>query len=205
MDLRGVLSEFESSPLVKIDDLFVNERSRILSNIELELQQIRRERFSREETIRILSKNRLLLEQVEEEYATKTKEIDRQKNSEIKRISSNIKSLKEEQNRLARTKTGIFRAMSKKAKEQKETEVTQTLNSKQRELEMASQHFAAEQERLRDEYERRKRPIIDQIRDQQKEVEKQEIDWSLEARKATCDTLANEVNALIQRKGSQPN
>lgn len=204
MDLRRVLSEFESSPPVRVDDLFVNERSRILSNIELELQQIRRERFSREETIEILSKNRLLLERVEEEYATKTREIDWQKNSEIKRLSSKIEDLREEQNRLSRTKTGIFRAMSKKAKEQKEAEVTQMLNSTQRELGLAAQHFAAEQEKLRDEYKRRKQPIIDQIRDQQKEVEKQEIDWSLEARRATCEALANEVNTLIQRKGSSP-
>ena len=202
MDLGEVLSEFESNPTMSVDDLFVKERSRILSNVELELEERRRERVSREEAIRSLSDNRILLERIEEEYATRTREIELQKDGEIKRLSSNIEGLREELDRIARMKTGIFRAISKKAKEQKEAEVTQRLNSAQKELALAAQHFTAEQERLRDEYERRKQPVIDQIRDQQKEVENQEIDWSLEARRAAYEALANAVNALLQRKGS---
>jgi hypothetical protein len=201
-DLREVLSEFESSPTVRMDDLFVKERSRILSDVALELEERRRERVSREEIARRLSDNRILLGRIEEEYATGTREIERQKNGEIKRLSSNIKGLREELNRITRMKTGIFRAMSKKAKEQKEAEVTQRLSSAQKELASAAQHFTAEQERLRDEYEKKKQPVIDQIRDQQKEVENQEIDWSLEARRAACEALANAVNALLQRKES---
>lgn len=202
MDLREVVSEFESSPAVRVDDLFVKERSRILSNVEFELEERRRERVSREEVVRSLSDNRLLLDRIEEEYATRTREIERQKNSEIKRLSSNVEGLREELNRIERMKTGIFRAMSKKDKEQKEAEVTQRQNSAQKKLAITTQHFTAEQERLRDEYEKRKQPIIDQIRDQQKEAENQEIDWSLEARRAACEALANAVNALLQRKGS---
>jgi len=200
MDLREVLSEFESSPTISVDDLFVKERSQILSSVELELEKRRRERVSREEATKVLSDNRALLGRIEEEYATRTRRTERQRNSEIKRLSSNIKGLREERDRIARTKTGIFRALSKKAKEQREAEATQRLNSAQRELALAAQRFTAEQERLRDEYEKRKQPVIEQIQAQQKEVENQEIDWSVETRRAACEALANAVNALFQRK-----
>jgi chromosome segregation ATPase len=199
MDLRDVLSEFESSPTIKVDDQFTKERSQILSNVELELEETVREQVSREEATKSLSNNRILLEQIEEEYTTNTRKIERQKNSEIKRLSSNIDSLRGELDRIARIRTGIFRAVSKKAKAQKEEEATQRLNSALSEYALTEQKFTAKQERLRDEYERRKQPIIEHIRDQEKEVEKQEIDWSLEPRRTACEALVNAVNALLQR------
>jgi uncharacterized phage infection (PIP) family protein YhgE len=202
MNLRDVLSVFESSPAISPDDQFAKERSQILSNVELELEEKRREETSREKAIKSLSDNEVLLERIEEEYAARTGEIEGRKNGEIKRLSGNIDGLKEELDRIARMKTGIFRALSKKAKAQKEAEATERLNSAQRELALAAQHLTAEQERLQDEYERRKQPVIEQIQDQQKESENQEIDGSLEARRAACEALVNAVNALLQRKGS---
>ncbi len=199
-DLRDVLSEFESSPTIKVDDQFVKERSQILSNVELELEETVREQASREEATKSLSNNRILLERIEEEYTTNTRRIERQKNSEIKRLSSNIDGLREELDRIARMRTGIFRAVSKKAKAQKEEEATQRFNSTRSELALTEQNFTAEQEKLRSEYERRKQPVIEQIRDQEKEIEKQEIDWSLEPRRTACEALVNAVNALLQRK-----
>lgn len=204
-DVREVLSEFESSSTVRVDDLFVKERSQVLSNVELELDKLRQERASREETIRSLTDNRILLERTEEEYTNSTREIEWQKTSEIKRLSSNIEALREELNRIARMKTGIFRAISRKTKEQKEAEVTQRLNSAQKELASVAHHFTAEQERLRDEYERKKQPITNQIQDQQKGIENQEIDWSLESRRAACEALANALNVLLQRKENARN
>jgi DNA segregation ATPase FtsK/SpoIIIE-like protein len=202
--LRDVLSEFESNPAVSVDDQFVKDRSQILSNVELKLEERRRQEASSLEVLKSLSDNRILLERTEKEYTARTKEIEERKRSEIKSLSSNMNGLKEELDRLARTKTGIFRAMSKKAKAQKEAEANQRLNLAQRELASAMQRFTAEQERLRDEYERRKQPITEQMRDQQKKIEDQEIDGSLEARQAACEALANAVNALKQRKVFSP-
>jgi uncharacterized phage infection (PIP) family protein YhgE len=202
MNLRDVLSVFESSPAISIDNQFAKERSQILSNVELELEEKRREEASREKDIKSLSDNEVLLERIEEEYAARTGEIEGRKKGEIKRLSDNIDGLKEELDRIARMKTGIFRAVSKKAKAQKEAEATQRLNSAQGELASAAQQFTAEQDRLQDEFERRKQPIMEQIQDQQKEIENQEIDGSLEARRAACEALVNAVNALLQRKGS---
>jgi len=198
-NLGDVLSGFESSPPISVDDQFVKERSQILSNVGLQLEERRREEVSRDEAIKSLSDNRILLERIEEEYTTKTKEIEEWKNHEVNHLSRNVDGLREELDRIARMKTGIFR-VSKKVKAQKEAEATQRLNFAQRDLRLAVQHFIAEQERLQDEYGKRKQLVIEQIRDSQKGIENQESDRSIEDRQAECESLANAVNALLQRK-----
>lgn len=200
MNLMDVLSEFESSPTISADDQFVKERSQILSNVELELEERRRKEASLEESIRSLSNSKNLLERIKEEYATRAREIEGRKNSEIKRLYSNIDSLRGELDDIARMKTGLFRDISKKAKAQKETETTQGVNTGQRELELAMLDFTVVQERLRDEYERKKQPVIEQIKDHQKETEHLETDGSLEDRWFACEALVDAVNALLQRK-----
>jgi hypothetical protein len=180
----------------------VKERSQILSNVELELEEIRHKEASREEGIKGLSDKRVLLERIEEEHTAETREFEGRKDSEIKRLSSNVDGLREEVDRIARMKTGIFRVISKKAKAQKEAEATQRLNSAQVELASAVQNFATEQDNIRNEHERRKQAVIGQIKEYQKEIEYQEIDDSLEARRASCEALINAVNALVQRQRS---
>jgi len=202
MNLKDVLSEFESSPTISADDQFVKERSQILSNVELELEERRCKEASFEGSIKSLSDSKILLERIEDEYAARAREIEGRKNSEIKRLRNNIDSLRGELDDVARMKAGIFRAISKKARAQKEAEVTQRLNATQSELELTMQNFTAEQERLRDEYERKKQPVIEQIRDHQKEIEHLETDGSLEDRRVACEALVNAVNALLQRKAS---
>jgi hypothetical protein len=44
---------------------------------------------------------------------------------------------------------------------------------------------------------------MEQIRDHEKEIENQEIDGSLETRRAACEALINAVNSFLQRKGLQ--
>jgi hypothetical protein len=202
MNLKDVLSEFESSPAISADDQFVKECSQILSDVELELEERRRHEASLEESIKSLADSKILLERIEGEYATKVREIEGRKNSEIRRLHSNIDSLRGELDDIARMKAGIFRAISKKAKAQKEAEVTQRLNATQSELELTMQNFIEERERLRDEYERKKQPIIEQIRAHQKEIEYLETDGSIEDRRVACEALVNAVNALLQRKAS---
>ena len=204
VDLRDVMSEFESSPTISVDGQFLKERSQILTNVEASLEERRREEATLDRIIKGLSEHRILLERIEEEYTAKTREIEGRKANENKRLSSNIDGFKEELDHIARMKTGIFRRFSEKAKAQKEAETTQRLNSEQRELELVMQNFSAEGEKLRDEYEKRKQPIIEQTTDLQKEIENLEIDGSLETRRAACDALGNAVNELLQRERSSP-
>jgi hypothetical protein len=199
MNLRDILSEFEASPNTRIDDQFRKERSQILSNVELALEERGNEEASREGAFNRLSDVRILLRQAENEYITKLKEIERQKDNEIKRLSRIVDHCKEEQDRITHTKMSIFRHILKKARVQKEAEASQRLHSAQRELTLAVQYFTAEQERCRNEYERRKQNLSEQIRDYQKEIENQEIDSSLEIRRVACETLSSVVIALLQR------
>jgi hypothetical protein len=202
MDLAYVLSEFESSPNISTDDQFAKERSQILSNVELKLEERRREETALEEAIKSLSDSKILLERIKEEYATKAREFEGRKNSEIKRLNNKIDALRGELDEVARMKAGLFRAISKKAKAQKEAETTQRLNTAQEELTLAMQGFTEEQERLQDEYERKKQPIIVRMRGYEKEIEHLEIDGSVEDRQVACEALVNAVNALLQRKTS---
>jgi chromosome segregation ATPase len=204
VNLKGVLTDFESNPSMSVDEQFVKERSQILSSIELELEERRRKEASLEEAVKSLLDSKTALERIEEEYATGARQTEGHKNSEIKRLNGEIDSLREELADIARIKAGIFRAVSKKEKKQKETETTQKLNAAQKELELVTQNSTAEQEKLRDEYERKKPPVIEQIRAHEKEVEHIETDSSLENRRLACEALENAVNTLLQRKTSPP-
>jgi DNA repair exonuclease SbcCD ATPase subunit len=203
--LKDLMFEFESMPTMGVDDQFLTERSRILSNVELELDARRREEASMSMITKNLSSKRTLLDRIEEEHEAKTKELERQEANESKRLFTNVEGIKEELDRIAKMKTGIFRRLSKEAKAQKEAEATERLNLAQKELASAAQYFSAEKQKLLMEYEGQKRSVNEQIRDLEKEVENLEVDGSLEARRAACETLIEAVNALIQRKRSPLN
>ena len=95
LNLTEVLSEFESNPNISPDDQFVTERSQILSNVDCELEQRRREENSLEETLKSLTSSKFLLGLIKQEYATKAGEIGGRKRSEIRRLYKNIEILRE--------------------------------------------------------------------------------------------------------------
>ena len=203
VDLRIVLSEFESNGIIGADDEFMKERSQALSNVGLELEKRRSEEASGDEAVRSLSANRIILGQIEKDHVVRMKDAERKNDMKIKRLSSNVEALKQELGSIQGMKTGIFRGVSKKTKARKEAEATQKLNLALKEVASAEQNFDAEQEKLRKEYEKRKQPVVEQIRVTEKEVEKTDVDGSLEARKAACETLINAVNAFVERKANQ--
>ena len=200
VNLKDALIAFESSPNIRVDEQFLKDRSQILANVERALEERRREEASLEEFIKSLSDGKILLERIEAEYAARAREIEGRKNSEVKRLYGNIDSLKGKLDNTARMKTGFFRAVSKKARAQKEAEATQKLNAAQSELELTMQNFTDEQEKLRGEHERKRQPVIEQMRNHQKEIENIETDGSMKDRRVACEALVNAVNALLQRK-----
>jgi len=199
VNLSDMLSDFESSPYISVDEQFVKERSQILSDVRCKLEARRRDEATHDVAVKSLLEDNSLLERIHQEYVNSDREIEVRKNSEIKRLSRNAQDLKEELDRIAQMKTGIFRSVSKRHREQKKTETTKELNFAQSELELALRNFTVEQKKLRDEYEKRKQPVIEQIRNLQKKIENLEVDGSLEVRRATCAALINAVNALLKR------
>jgi hypothetical protein len=200
LSLKDVLVAFESSSSVSVDEKFVKERAQILADVERALEERRRSEISLGEAITSLANSKILLERIENEYATSATEIENRKNSEITRLQSNIDAFSGELDDLAMVKAGLFRAISKKAKAQKEAEVTQKLNAAQSELELTVQNSTAEKESLRNEYEKKKQRLIEQIGNLQKEVGSAEVDVSSEARRVACEALVNAVNTLLKRK-----
>jgi chromosome segregation ATPase len=203
VNLKDALIAFESSPNMGVDEQFLKERSQILANVERALEERRSGESSLEEAVKSLSDSRILLEQIGGEYAAGVRALEGRKNGEVTRLRGNVADLKGELDELARVKTGLFRAISKKAKAQKEAEVTQELNDAQSELELTMRNFNAEKESLRNEYEQKKQPVITQIRDCEKKNERMETDDSLQDRRFACEALVNAMNAFLQRKTFQ--
>jgi hypothetical protein len=200
VNLKDVLRAFESNPSVSADEQFMKERAQILADVERVLEEKRRKEACFEKTAKSLFESKILLERIEREYATRTREIEMRKNSEITRLQGNIDECRKELGDLAKVKAGLFRAMSKKTKRQKEAELTQRLNTAQSEFESAMQNSAAAQEILRNDYEKRKQVVTEQIGKLQKETEAPEVDGSSEARQVACEALVNAVNAFLKRK-----
>ncbi len=203
VNLREVLAEFESSSAISVDDPFVKERSQIFTDAERELAERRLKEAALEEAAKTLSENNHVLVQIDEEYAAKTRENGVKRNTDIERLTRNVHALEEELERVEQMKTSFF-GFTKKAKVKKGAEATQKLGSAKSELELTVQNFTVEQEKLHDDYEKRKQAVIEKVQTLEKEVENIEADSSLAVRQAACNALVNAVNALLKRKAASP-
>jgi chemotaxis protein histidine kinase CheA len=212
LSVRSVLSDFEASSASPVDNDFKQECSRVLSDIESTLNDRRAKEASNDETVRKLDRSLLeaksILAQTDREYAAKISEVAAQREQAMKPVASNLGRLRQELVRIGRMRAGFLREISKKAKAQKTSEATQKLDKTKRELVAIEQSFAAEQRKLQEEHERRRRQILKQIADYEKELENLEngtkADDAMNARRAACDALVNAVNSLVQRIQSAP-
>ena len=210
--MRNVISELEASSAVTVDDHFKDECSRVLSDIELTLKDRRAKEASNDEAARIVNRNlldaRSLLAQTEREYAVKMNEIAAKREHAIKPVATNLGRLRQELSRISRMRAGFLRGISKKVKAQKTTEATQKLDTTKRKLETIEQSFATEQKKWQGEHERRRRQILEQIANYQKEIANLEsgpkVDDALDVRHATCDALVNAVNSFVHTTQSVP-
>jgi hypothetical protein len=203
VSLRNVLSEFESSLAVSPDEQFVKERSQILLDVERELAERRLKEAALEESAKALSEENHRLADMDAENAAKTKEIAAKRNADIERLTKAVHDLEAELEQTGQLKTNFF-SFTKKAKAKKQAEISQKLNAVKSRLELAVQNFSVEQEKLHDEYEKRKQVVIEKVQSLEKEIGNLETDGSFEARQVACFSLANAVKALVQRKAAQP-
>ena len=201
VNLRNVLSEFESNPAISEDDQFIKDRSQIFLNAERELAEKRFNESALEEAAKTLSEENHRLVEIDAKFASKIKEIAQKRNSDIESLNKNVGDFEKELERTNQMKTSFF-GFTKKAKARKQEEITRKLNAAKSELELAVQNFTVEQEKLHDEYEKSKQAVIEKVQNLEKTIEKLETDSSLEARQAACNALANAVNALLLRKPS---
>jgi hypothetical protein len=199
LSLKSVLSEFESNPTVSVDEVFVKERSQVISSVELKLAERRRAEAVLLETTQRLADRNHLLAQIDAEYAVATRELGSKRNHEIKLLTRKVHDFEEEIEEANQMKTSIFSPLARRAKSQRVDAVTRKLDSAKSKLEEVVKAFEVDQEKLHDEYETRKQTVIEQVRKLEQEIEGLETDGSMEDRRVVCEALVNAVKALLKR------
>ena len=201
MNLHTVLTDFESSQAVAVDEKFRQERSQIFSNIELALTDKGLKESSESEIFQRLLNSKNMLSQIEQEHTSEIKEITEKREHATKPLMDKIDAIEQELHSIQNMKTGFFRGISKKTKAQKEEDATLRLIAAKKELEEIERSFATTEMSHREEYERRRQEIFEQITRDQKEIERfdSQIDSSAEVRRIACENLADVVKALLKR------
>lgn len=200
VNLRQVVSEFEASPAITVDETFVKERTQMLADVEGELAKRRLKETELETFAKALSENNHLLVEIDAEYAAQTRELAKKRNSSIERLTKNVHDLEEELSRTEQIKTNFLNPFARKAKTQKKAEVAQKLDAAKKELELAVQGFGVEQEKFHDEYAKKKQAAIEKVQSLEKEIVNIETDSSLQTRQTGTNALASAVKGLLQRK-----
>jgi hypothetical protein len=204
INVTSVLEEFESHSAMGVDDEYIQERSQALAAIKHQLDKLSRNESTLDQELKNLSDQRNRLKQINGEYATSAGIIRGQRNREIKRLNAVINRLKKEQDEVIRMKTGFFHGISKKAREQKEDAIAQELNDMQTELELVMLDFSAKQKELKEEYDTKREPILEEIKKFRRTIQTLEMDCSLEERWFACEAIIDAVNSFLLRKSTQP-
>jgi hypothetical protein len=199
-ELRQIASDFELNSPIKMDEQFAKDRSQILLAVESALAQKKVEESNIGSVAKALADNNHLLVETDKEYAEKARELTLKCDSETKRLSNRIQELEREvQNQ---EEDNGKRKILKKKTDDKTPQIRLDLKSAKNELEAEQKNFAAEQDKLHDEYEKRKQDIMTQVERLRSKLDMLETDTSIEARQAASKALANAVNALVQRTSS---
>jgi hypothetical protein len=199
LSLKSVLSEFESNPAVNVDEQFVKDHSKVIAKVELRLAERRREEVVFVEATRRLADQNHLLVKIDRDYAAAARELASKRNGEIKPLTRRVHDLEEELDETSHMKTGI-NPFTRRAKSQKTAEVNQKMDATKRELESIVKAFEVEEEKLHDEYEKRKQKSIEHVRSLEKKVEGLDTDFSVDDRQVACQALVTAVAELLQRK-----
>jgi hypothetical protein len=204
LNVETVLKEFEAQPDVNVDEQFTKEREQAVSAIKLQLENRRLQETNLEMQINGMSDAKSRLQQTKKEYLTKAVMLKNQKIITVKRLNKEMERLKEEQDQIIKIKTGFFRGITKKEREQRENVTIQHYRDKQQELEVTVIDFKERQKQLRDDYENKCVPLLEEVKSFQKCAKEMSEDNSLEERWFACEVLSDVVNNFFQRKISKP-
>jgi|WetSurMetagenome_2_1015567.scaffolds.fasta_scaffold151337_1 hypothetical protein len=199
VNLRQAIAEFESNPSITVDEAFTTERTRIFADVEREIAEKRIREASLEESAKALQTENHRVVELDEAYATATRELGGKRNKELEALTKTVHDQEQELDRVQQAKTSLIFGFTKKAKAKKEAEVTQKLTAAKTELKLAVQNFKVEQDKLHDDYEQKKQVAMESVQRLEKEIEGIETDGSQAARQTACVALANAVKALSQR------
>jgi hypothetical protein len=204
VNLRQTISEFESNPVIEADEQFVKERSQIFLDIEASLAERKLQESNLTGEAKELVDNNHLLVETDKEYAERTRELSKKRNSDVQRLSTKIREVEEAVASQEEIKISVFKVMARRRAAEQLTKTRKELLAAKNEMEIALQSFTAEQEKLHDNYEKKKQEISERVDALHKELERLEVDTSVDVRKAASDALACAINSLIQRTPTRP-
>ena len=201
--VETVLADFVSNLNIGVDDEFMEDCQRILGGVRNTLERLRCKEATIDQEINSLSRQKSKLQQIDNEYANRMRTLRERKNLEIQRINREIEELKKEQEKIIKTKAGFFRRISKRERERREIAIVEELTQKQTQIELAMLDLKQAQKLLQDEFDKRKEPVLEEIRKLQKSIESLELDESLEERWFACEALIDAVNMFLLRKATR--
>jgi len=197
-----VIAEFTANPNIGIDEEFIHDITQAFESIKESLDLIRRREATVNQELSRLSEAKTKLQFINNEYASQTSTLRGKKNSEIRRLNREVERLKREQDEVIRIKTGFLHRVSKKKREQKEINIVEELTSRQNMLELSILDMKQSLKGLRDEFDKKREPVIEEIKKYQKYIDDLEEDGSLEERWFACEALSDAVNMFLQRKSA---
>jgi len=199
VSLRQVIAEFESNSAIDVDERFVNDRSQIFLDVEGALAEKRLQESNLTAEAKALADNNHLIVAADKEYAEQTRERSINRNAEVQRLSTKIRELEDQLANQQEIKISFYKINARKRAAEQLSQTIRDLKDTKNELEVKLQNFTAEQEKLHDNYEKRKQELNENSDRLHKELEKLETDTSTIARQETCNALANIINALLKK------
>jgi chromosome segregation ATPase len=204
INLRQTVSEFESNPVIEVDEPFQKERTQIFLDVEGTLVQKKLLESNLTEEAKTLADVNHKIVEADKKYAEKTREINDRRNSQVQHLSSKIRELEDQVAVQQEEKISFYKFSAKRKAAEQLAQTNQALKATKKELEVALQTFTTEQEKLHDNYEKQKQELNEKSDRLHEELEKLETDTSTEARQAACNALVRAINSLLNRMPQPP-
>ncbi len=160
-NLHQVISDFESDSEVKVDEQFVKDRSQIVLEVGNVLSKKKMEESNISTVAKALTEHNHLLVETDKEYAEKARELSDEKDSELQRLSNRVRDL--ERQVLSQVEENSKRKILKKKTDDKVPQMKLDLKSAKNDLESEQQNFAADQRKLDEDYEAKKKAVMVQM------------------------------------------
>ncbi len=198
-NFQKIVTDFESESNIYLDDQFAEDRSRIFLDVEGALTKIKVEESNCSAVEKALAYNNHFLVETDKEYAEKAKQLSLKKDAQLQIVSNRVHEL--ERQLKAQEEENKHKILKKKT-DDKTPQLTQNLKTAKCDMEAAQKNFADEQNRLNEDYEKKKQDIMKEVESLRRKLEEMETDTSMETRQAACQALSNAVNALLERTSS---
>ena len=199
INLRQVLLEFETNSSINLDEQYKKQQSQFLQEIDGKMAEKRLQETNLTDEAKELFNINHLITNADKEYAEKNRVQNNKRNIEVQKLNEKIRILEDQLANQQKIKISFYKLKERRASTQASIQTTQDLITRKTELEVFLSNFSAEQEKLHDSYQKLKQELSEKSDLLHKELEKLEVDPSLEERKNVCAALIENINNLLKR------